>query len=1424
MSESAGPICKARLLSDPTAKTECDQPATSLDGRFCPFHSRQCQGLYRGYKRRNSQLDTLAAAQPEFLSTTKFSLVNQTFQTLTDKETLNNVFQYLFRRYNLLERVIRGRKLHHSHFFAIDHDYGHEKYLRQLQNEKQIVSKALERLGKQISQVLYKEKSWASWVRERQDEEESTRENESQKVKLEAQLFRRHQKEIARRQREQKEKERQRLQDVLLEQAYTEKMSESAEAQDAWDPIQDVVEDDKANYKALIEYFLMLKDDEEETETEEAITNENVSATPMSKAAKKRAKKAKTPAKPPSGTDDKHGGKSDTIEMETRSQIRKRLQEGVVYARQRGFHILGSLETPPGLYEKSAPIPDEEIDVLLEEIAEVKMLLFCRLLLSQASLLPTAVEANSVEEFLDHAEVTMESLRDLCLKVERPSLQDVRDACADFVRAKGGDKQEDSDDDADTEESEEHDEEKVIPSMYDMSFAPPDRSIPSVFKTKREQALQREREQKRKALGDVALQLPELETEEKGKRVRIKICGRYINHYPSEKALPRGGWYHFCIIAKDSDLHDAIQLCRNWNEFFELNTLCLYHYFPASKWMVWVGDQEKLQLLRLGFIPYFQCDRANLMTMHHQTGSRGLARRSHCIREARNFICGHIKRNDAASRRLIQYLSMMTFELILLVRDAKTGKILVKPPKEERWLVREKVGWGRASRNEYEVLAKVDAEFFEKMDKQRKWHFSFDDHYDLYIWDATTHGRSFDFLYQRLVEALIKAHRVEKPRDLYNVVAPILTTLTADPTTQRVRSIRPGEEAESLLDKLDKPDTKYSITVSIDPDNMNDGKYLNYFDRIKYNEADALEDEILFPEEADGEPTDNLFRADNSLMTQLEQGRIGDIRRFACDLDSDEDTEDAFSERLGSDENMMDDEEANDEDDWMDEDDDEADGWMSNLLAADQRQEPKPMPEVTEEEWDELSAKFSSYLSLGSGFTRQHYDRQRSVFNFNELVKPDSPMKHFDLSFLPAKLRENDEDTMAALRFSFAKAKDYNDMRDEVMRPQWERFITRRKAKIFKQAFHQADWAPDTRRKWFIQESMIRQMDEYQMSKLTLGPFEMIRSMGLMEKMPMEETRIVDDVFRAYAAISLFYEGEEFMKSRDAALFSISLFKDFLEEHPFLNQEARAKQVPNRRTAQCNKMLPADFFAEWDRICRANNREMEDGEIDHFYPCEWDKAVRPKLARLYKAGIICNSYSDGAAGTAIAHAEPGRDLDLYMDYRLGLGHITRLPHLVDPRDFSGPKLLGRAQNFTRQHPDARFAVLRTWSSEHFYPLMLGYENRLNMSFLDGRGRAWEWKFIPKDMPFSEWSIHEQLRLRIKPFEGFFGDRVVVAMDMFLVMGRDAEECRMLAAATTFAAQTEPWRMEIDFWRSFVGVDVGFLEGLDARWLETVREG
>jgi hypothetical protein len=115
--------------------------------------------------------------------------------------------------------------------------------------------------------------------------------------------------------------------------------------------------------------------------------------------------------------------------------------------------------------------------------------------------------------------------------------------------------------------------------------------------------------------------------------------------------------------------------------------------------------------------------------------------------------------------------------------------------------------------------------------------------------------------------------------------------------------------------------------------------------------------------------------------------------------------------------------------------------------------------------------------------------------------------------------------------------------------------------------------------------------------------------------------------------------------------------------------------------------------------------------------------------------------------------------------------------------------------------------------------MIGYENRDGTSFRDLIGRSWIWLFVPKDMPCSEWSIHHTAKLRLVPFAKFFGDRIVLKRDKFLVMGTDEKDLEKYTAALTFAIQMRPWRLEIDLWKSFVNVDMKFLEGLNDEWLE-----
>lgn len=87
------------------------------------------------------------------------------------------------------------------------------------------------------------------------------------------------------------------------------------------------------------------------------------------------------------------------------------------------------------------------------------------------------------------------------------------------------------------------------------------------------------------------------------------------------------------------------------------------------------------------------------------------------------------------------------------------------------------------------------------------------------------------------------------------------------------------------------------------------------------------------------------------------------------------------------------------------------------------------------------------------------------------------------------------------------------------------------------------------------------------------------------------------------------------------------------------------------------------------------------------------------------------------------------------------------------------------------------------------------------------------------MAGAEWSMHSNLDERLDPYRKRFGSRLVSKRDMVLVMGTDEQELKKHAVCATFALQTAPWRWEVDLWKSFVNVDMTFLEDLDKRWLE-----
>jgi len=134
----------------------------------------------------------------------------------------------------------------------------------------------------------------------------------------------------------------------------------------------------------------------------------------------------------------------------------------------------------------------------------------------------------------------------------------------------------------------------------------------------------------------------------------------------------------------------------------------------------------------------------------------------------------------------------------------------------------------------------------------------------------------------------------------------------------------------------------------------------------------------------------------------------------------------------------------------------------------------------------------------------------------------------------------------------------------------------------------------------------------------------------------------------------------------------------------------------------------------------------------------------------------------------------------------------------------------------------RFSVLRIWSNPYFSPLMIGYNLRDSTQFIDTAGRPWEWLFIPKDMPESEWSFYNTLNIRLNHiFEHLpsLKKQVTFRGDIIQVAGKDEMDLFRASTIVTFALQTKPWMREVDLWRSFINVDLAFLEGLHRSWLD-----
>ncbi|KAI0485340.1 hypothetical protein GGR56DRAFT_70131 [Xylariaceae sp. FL0804] len=1417
------PTCQALNLSD---GKPCNEAAEVWDNLFCRFHGKQCHGLYAGYKRRNARLDVMSAKAPAYLKTSSTPLANELFEDVADEKTLQEIHGHLYSEYVLLRQVIDARKLHHKHFYPLEMDYGHQAYLDTLSSRRHIVLRALEALEKRTAQVLYEQEKWFDWVRNVQMIEETRREKEAKKVKLEAAMFKRHWKKMEVRLRAKREKEEKRRQDAFLESAYQERMNaprDTDEDAEMWDPIEDLVEDEHARYVDLIKHFLWLEMLSDEYESADGnVAPECGSATgvekttesgngqpkkskkkPKSKAAKAASlpiqSKSKDGAGPPrerhTGQDrimdmlaDKalpsNKGEPDKSNIETEEEMRKRLKEGVEknYDDVGGPMVVGSLEMPHGTYEKTSPMADDEVDDLMRDIKEIKLLLFCRLLLSHASVLPAALRSKSVDEFLRDPEITETELRDICLKVEQPSLQDIRDACADLIRG-------------DEPDDDEEEEEVEAPESLEEIFRQDTR-----FRHLQEPAWFID-----KIMGTKELEpLPHKETAAKPKKMKVQVCGKSIWNYSSEKSMSRDGWLQFSVMAKDCNMKHAVELCRNWDEFSQLNFLTVWQYFPASNWVSWGTDRLTQQLHELGFFPFFKDLGASQRSHHHQVGARSHHRRQHNLVEARNIVVGHMKRKDSVTRRFLQYCSMRTGELVLLVRDGRTGKVITGPGDAEAlWTLRSKQGIGRASKNEWKVHLKVGFEYFDRVDRLRDWRLGFDDYFEVWIWDLVPANSPIRF-YNVIYEELRNARRVRKHLDIYQHREPFLRTLTRNMETMRVRSIKPGEQVETLWDRVHDPrNTFYQHDLSNGKTNLAPGKMVDQSQHspyLFYTEANEVEDAVLFADESSSPNRDVVFKEVSNSIARLDAGTETMFRNLSEQLKD-------FERRRGPLRSSMGDLMNDFDDDWDDEDEDddfmESDGEFEYVLD------------------DEVEDR--SEVDFTSGQLPTHWTMPEI---WDEAVEQltSGPID-------PEKTRQ-----LKKVGLLGAKWDPKITQSKEIERLM---IMERDRGAALVEGFHNADLEPGAQEKYHetceILDAILGLTPDRKAPEWAWFIVEVIDWLGLRTdyKDYTQDGRagwphpfIAQDVVRAWAAMAISFPNlkQSSPVTRFFQSWGGKKYRDSLLHKPV----ERAQTLPDIRTATSFRYRPKKFWDEWEQIQK--DAKAKDTFYADAYPMEWSVAIRPILAKLYLAGVIhpatIQNSPQVVPGFAVAGTEthrPGK-LDLFIDYSDKLQaqpFPKNPPGLVQPDQF--PDLLRLARDFAAQHAgkhgkSPRFAILRTWSAPHFYPAMLGDASRIGLSFLDPAARSWIWKFIPKDMPVSEWSMYNNLELRLDTLAHLFKDRVRHRAETILVMGEDEQDLFRYVTAVTFAIQTKPWHREIDLWKSFVNVPLEVLEGLDPYWL------
>ena len=367
--------------------------------------------------------------------------------------------------------------------------------------------------------------------------------------------------------------------------------------------------------------------------------------------------------------------------------------------------------------------------------------------------------------------------------------------------------------------------------------------------------------------------------------------------------------------------------------------------------------------------------------------------------------------------------------------------------------------------------------------------------------------------------------------------------------------------------------------------------------------------------------------------------------------------------------------------------------------------------------------------------------------------------------------------------------------------------VRREASKICKKQWHEAVLDPDERTRHVAVQHLLKELNVQRMNEMKKSDRHFCLENLLWLRVHYRQHRVVwKDIVNAFSVVSIFF--------RVATVKAIPS-SDIKTRSELANNLERSQKIePYARPYHSNDELYKTEFREIDE----ENQRLKRSKVEH--PRERDLTIRPIIAHWFKAGVIEPAPRHRAPGKAVVKSTADGQKYLFVDYRSNREYWatkSSYAHLTTTTDVD---LLHLAQQWqAKSRPSSRFALLRIWSHTHFYPQMLPYDQRYHSTFRDCIGRAWDWRFGAKDSPGSEWRIQISIEMLLKPHKTQFRDQVIVKRDMVLVMGADEEELKKYVLGVTYAMQSRPWKIEVDLSKSFVNVDLQFLQELDQKWLD-----